>query len=46
MHDPAAARVGLTRWRQRLGEEKMQTLLQESLATAVRLGTVKPCAFT
>jgi len=28
----AAARVGLTRWRQRLGEEKMQALLQEKNA--------------
>jgi len=42
----AAARVGLPRWRQRLGEEKMQALLQESLTYAVRLGTAKPCAFT
>ena len=42
----AAARVGLTRWRQRLREEKMQVLLQESLACAVRLGAAKPCAFT
>ena len=42
----AAARVGLTRWRQRLGEEKMQALLQESLACAVRLGAAKPSELT
>lgn len=35
-------RSSLTRWRQRMGEEKLLALLQESLATAVRTGALKP----
>jgi len=35
-------RTSLTRWRQRMGEEKLQALLQESLATAVRTDALKP----
>jgi IS5 family transposase len=38
-------RSSLTRWRQRMGEEKLQALLQESLAVATRDGsneTVRP----
>ncbi len=35
-------RSSLTRWRQRMGEEKLQALLQESLATAVRTDALKP----
>ena len=31
-------RSSLTRWRQRMGEEKLQALLQESLAVATRTG--------
>ena len=35
-------RSSLTRWRQRMGEEKLQALLQESLAVATRTGAIKP----
>jgi len=35
-------RSSLTRWRQRMGEEKLQALLQESLATAARTKALKP----
>jgi IS5 family transposase len=35
-------RSSLTRWRQRMGEGKLQALLQESLATAVRTDALKP----
>ncbi len=35
-------RSSLTRWRQRMGEEKLQALLQESLAVATRTKAVKP----
>ena len=35
-------RSSLTRWRQRMGEEKLQALLQESLAVATRTGAMKP----
>src|SRR5271157_1985863 len=35
-------RSSLTRWRQRMGEEKLQTLLQESLAVATRTEAMKP----
>ena len=35
-------RSSLTRWRQRMGEEKLQALLQESLAAATRTGALKP----
>ncbi len=35
-------RSSLTRWRQRMGEEKLQALLQESLAVAVRTEALKP----
>jgi len=36
-------RSSLTRWRQRMGEEKLQALLQESLAVATRTAAMKPC---
>jgi len=39
-------RSSLTRWRQRMGEEKLKALLQESLAVAVKTGALKPCALT
>jgi len=39
-------RSSMTRWRQRMGEEKLVALLQESLATAVRGGAAKPADFT
>ena len=39
-------RSSLTRWRQRMGEEKLVALLQESLSTATRSGAAKPADFT
>ncbi|MGH6883496.1 MAG: IS5 family transposase [Hypericibacter sp.] len=39
-------RSSLTRWRQRMGEDKLNALVQESLATAVRLEAAKPADFT
>ena len=39
-------RSSLTRWRQRMGEEKLVALLQESLATATRTGAAKPADFS
>lgn len=38
-------RSSLTRWRQRMGEEKLTALVQESLAAAVRTGAAKPTDF-
>jgi len=35
-------RSSLTRWRQRMGEQKLQALLQESLAVATRTEAMKP----
>jgi IS5 family transposase len=35
-------RTSLTRWRQRMGEEKLVALLQESLAVAARTKALKP----
>ncbi len=35
-------RSSLTRWRQRMGERKLQALLQESLAVASRTAALKP----
>ena len=35
-------RSSLTRWRQRMGEEKMNALLQESLSIAVKTDALKP----
>jgi transposase, IS5 family len=37
-HKPTFDRSSLTRWRQRMGEEKLVALIQESLATATRTG--------
>ena len=45
-HDLPFDRSSLTRWRQRQGEERLQALLQESLAVAVKLGAAKPQDFT
>lgn len=45
-HDLPLDRSSMTRWRQRMGEEKIQALLQESLAVAVKLGAAKPADFT
>jgi transposase, IS5 family len=35
-------RSSMTRWRQRMGEEKLQALLQESLAVATKTEAIKP----
>ena len=35
-------RSSITRWRGRMGEERLEALLQESLAVAVRTGAMKP----
>ena len=39
-------RSSLTRWRQRMGEEKLVALIQESLASATRSGAPKPSDFS
>jgi IS5 family transposase len=39
-------RSSMTRWRQRMGEEKLIALLQESLHLATRSGAAKPADFT
>jgi IS5 family transposase len=39
-------RSSMTRWRQRMGEEKLAALVQESLATATRTGAAKPSDFS
>lgn len=39
-------RSSLTRWRQRMGEDRLAVLVQESLSAAVRLGAAKPTDFT
>ena len=41
-HDLPFDRSSMTRWRQRMGEDKIMALLQESLAVAVRTGAMKP----
>src|SRR3984957_16547429 len=38
-------RSSLTRWRQRMGEEKLIALIQESLNVATRAGAAKPADF-
>jgi IS5 family transposase len=38
-------RSSMTRWRQRMGEEKLVALLRESLSTAARTGAAKPSDF-
>src|ERR1700759_2977766 len=35
----------MTRWRQRMGEEKLTALLQESLHLAIRAGAARPADF-
>ena len=45
-HRLAFDRSSLTRWRQRMGEEKLVALIQESLATATRTGAAKPSDFS
>ena len=39
-------RSSLTRWRQRMGEEKLVALIQESLNAATRAGAAKPSDFS
>src|SRR5580692_10889025 len=39
-------RSSLTRWRQRMGEEKLVALIQESLNVATRAGAAKPADFS
>src|SRR3989449_5680658 len=41
-HSLVFDRSSLTRWRQRMGEERLQALLQESLAVATRTEAMKP----
>ncbi len=38
-------RSSLTRWRQRMGEERLVALIQESLCVATRTGAAKPADF-
>ena len=45
-HQLPFERSSLTRWRQRLGEERLLALLQESLSVATRTGAAKPADFT
>lgn len=41
-HDAPFDRSSLTRWRQRMGEERIAALLQESLIVAVKTGAMRP----
>jgi IS5 family transposase len=41
-HELPFDRSSMTRWRQRMGEERIVALLQESLAIAVKTGAMKP----
>lgn len=45
-HDLPFDRSSLTRWRQRMGEERLAALVQESLAVAVKTGAARPADFT
>ena len=45
-HDLPFDRSSMTRWRQRMGEDKLQALLEESLAVSLKLGAAKPQDFT
>ena len=42
LHELAFDRSSMTRWRQRLGEERIMVLLQESLSVAVKTGAMAP----
>ena len=42
LHELPFDRSSLTRWRQRMGEERIASLLQESLSVAVRTGAMAP----
>ena len=39
-------RSSLTRWRQRMGEERLTALIQESLSVATRTGAARPADFS
>src|SRR3974390_2961616 len=41
-HRLVVDRSSLTRWRQRMGEERLQALLQESLSVATKTEAIKP----
>jgi IS5 family transposase len=45
-HKLSFDRSSLTRWRQRMGEEKLAALVQESLSVATRTGAAKPSDFS
>jgi hypothetical protein len=45
-HKLSFDRSSLTRWRQRMGEEKLVALIQESLSVATRTGAAKPSDFS
>jgi IS5 family transposase len=45
-HKPPFDRSSLTRWRQRMGEEKLVALIQESLNAATRTGAARPSDFS
>lgn len=44
-HKLVFERSSMTRWRQRMGEEKLVALVQESLSVATRTGAAKPSDF-
>lgn len=46
MHDLPFDRSSMARWRQRMGEEKLNALLQESLGAAIRTEAARPADFT
>ena len=45
-HDLPFDRSSITRWRQRMGEDKLNALIQESLNIAMRTQAAKPADFT
>ena len=45
-HQLTFDRSSLTRWRQRMGEQRLAALIQESLSVATRTGAAKPTDFS
>jgi transposase, IS5 family len=45
-HQLTFDRSSLTRWRQRIGEQRLAGLIQESLSVATRTGAAKPADFS
>ncbi len=45
-HKPPFDRSSMTRWRQRMGEERLAALIQESLSVATKTGAAKPSDFS